>query len=239
MTVPTNAPRVTRRWLGDLVVVLIGLGVVNVAVAFWLDGWASTALLLGAAIGAVVAARWRGYTPRELALAPADAGAGFRLGGGLALVIAAGVTVVAAVPWTQGLFDDDRFDDLTFGEVLYEVLVRIPFVTALGEELLFRSVLLAVLLAATTPVRAVVVQSLAFGLWHLATTIGDLDGNETTADLSVWESALSVTGVVVVTGLAGAAFAWTRLRSRSIVAPWLVHTAFNASAFAAGAVLAA
>lgn len=239
MTVPTNAPSVTRPWLFDLVVVLVGLGVVNVAVAYWLDGWASTALLVGAALAAVIGARSRGYAPRELGLARADALAGLRLGGGLALVIVAGVTVVALVPWTHGFFEDDRFDDVSGGEALYEVLVRIPFVTALGEELLFRSVLLAVLLVATSPVRAVVAQSLAFGLWHVLTTIGDLDGNEITADLSGWESALGVVGVVVVTGLAAAGFAYLRLRSASIVAPWLVHTAFNASAFVAGVSLAA
>lgn len=238
MTVPTNAPRVTRRWLVDLAVMLAGLGLVNVAVAFWLDGWASAVLLVGSAAAAVVGARRRGYTDRELGLARGDAVAGLRLGGGVTVLIIAGVAVVASMPWTRGFFEDDRFDGLSTGEVLYEVAVRIPFVTALGEELLFRSVLLAVLLVATTAVRAVVMHSLAFGLWHVLTTIGDLDGNETTSDLSIVQQAFSVTGIVVVTGLAGAAFAWTRLRSGSVVAPWLVHTAFNASAFVAGAVLA-
>ncbi len=49
----------------------------------------------------------------------------------------------------------------------------------------------------------------------------------------VWEIAASVIGVVAVTAAAGAAFAWLQLRSGSILAPWLVHTAVNASTFLA------
>jgi membrane protease YdiL (CAAX protease family) len=222
---------------GDLFVLLGLLGAVNVAGAFWLDGWASTLLLLGAALVAVVGAHRREYSSTDLGLARADVGAGLWLGGSLAAVIVIGVTVAALLPVTRGFFEDKRFEDLSWSEVVFEAAVRIPFETALSEELLFRAVLLAVLLAMTSTVRAVVASAFVFGLWHVLTTIGNLDGSETTADLSLWQSALSVMGIVLVTGLAGVLFAVVRLRSKSLVAPWLVHTAFNTSAFVAGAVI--
>jgi membrane protease YdiL (CAAX protease family) len=222
---------------GDLFVLLGLLAAVNVAGAFWLDGWASTLLLLGAALVAVVGAQRREYSPTDLGLARADAGAGLRLGGSLAAVIVIGVTVAALFPVTRGFFEDKRFEDLSWSEVVFEAAVRIPFETALSEELLFRAVLLAVLLAMTSTASAVVASAFVFGLWHVLTTIGNLDGSETTADLTLWQSALSVTGIVLVTGLAGVLFAVVRLRSKSLVAPWLVHTAFNTSAFVAGAVI--
>ena len=34
--------------------------------------------------------------------------------------------------------------------------------------------------------------------------------------------------VVLATGVAGMFFSWLRLRSGSILAPWLTHTGFNA-----------
>ena len=94
---------------GDLFVLLGLLAAVNIAGAFWLDGWASTLLLLGAALVAVVGAQRREYSRTDLGLARADAGAGLRLGGSLAAVIAIGVTVAALFPVTRGFFEDKRF----------------------------------------------------------------------------------------------------------------------------------
>lgn len=229
----------SRRSVVDLLAVTALLAAVNLTVALWVDGWVSSALLLASAALAVGAAIARGYTAVDLGMARRDVVAGLKLGGFLAALIAVGTAVISVIPFTRGFFEDDRFADLSVGAALFEIGVRIPLVTALGEEVLFRGVLLGLLLAAMPAVRAVVVSSIAFGLWHVGTTIGDLDGNDTTADLELWQSALSVVGVVAVTGIAGAIFAFTRLRSASVLAPWLVHTAFNASAFTAGFLIGA
>ncbi|MGI9603730.1 MAG: CPBP family intramembrane glutamic endopeptidase [Acidimicrobiales bacterium] len=226
-----------RRWLVDAGAMVAFLIVVNGVVASLVDGWAEVAVLVGAAVLAVYAALRRGYSTGELGLAADDVGAGIRLGGPVALLVLAGVVVAALVPATREFFDDDRFVDIGAGEVFVEAALRIPLVTALGEELLFRSVLLAILLAGLGPWRAVLGSSLVFGLWHVLTTIGDLDGNEVSADFSAWEASLGVVVVVLVTGGAGVLFAWLRLRSNSVVAPWLVHTAFNTSAYVTGAVV--
>jgi membrane protease YdiL (CAAX protease family) len=50
--------------------------------------------------------------------------------------------------------------------------------------------------------------------------------------------AASVAGVVAITGVAGAALAALRLRSRSVLAPILAHVAINSSAFVATRILA-
>ena len=224
-------------WHVDLVAIVGLLVAVNLSTGFVLDGWAAGTVQVGAAVIAVVVARRRGYSRAALGLDPDAVPEGLRLGGIVSAVIVVGVAAAALVPFTRGFFDDDRFLGAEWIDVAIEVVVRIPVVTALGEELLFRSVLLAVLLAGMSQRRAVAISSLLFGLWHVLTTMADLDGNEVTDDLTAWETALGVAGVVVVTGVAGAAFSWLRLRSGSLVAPWLVHTVLNASTYLAGAIL--
>jgi membrane protease YdiL (CAAX protease family) len=187
-----------------------------------------------AAGGAVAIAFSRGYSADELALSPRAVGSGLRLGGIVAAIIAAAVAVLALVPFSRGFLDDDRFADIDGAEVAYQVLFRIPFITALTEELLFRSVLLGVLLAMLSVRWAVVASALVFGLWHVLTTIDDLGGNDATDSLGALEQAGSVVGVVFATGVAGLLFGWLRIRSGSVVAPWLAHIAFNASTFVAG-----
>ncbi len=227
-----------EHWLGELVALVALIAATNVLTGLLLDGWHSWLLQLGAAGLAVGAARRRGYTLESLGLDRADVVAGLRLGGLVSVAIGAGVAVLAVLP-TSGAFDDDRFVDLSAAEVVVEVCFRIPIVTALTEELLFRSVLLAVLLVALSRWWAIVASSLLFGLWHVLTTLDDLGGNDVTDELTGWGVVASTSGVVVATTAAGIGFCLLRVRSGSVVAPWLVHTAINASTFLAGVIVAA
>ena len=211
--------------------------VVNVLTATLLEGWASVAAQVVAAGGAVGIAFARGYTADELVLSPSTFGAGLRLGAIVAMIIATGVALIAIVPLTRGFLDDDRFADIEGAEVAYQVLFRIPFITALTEELLFRSVLLGVLLVLLSVRWAVIVSAFVFGLWHVLTTIGDPAGNDATESFGALEQAGSVAVVVAATALAGLLFGWFRVRSGSVIAPWLAHIAFNASTFVAGVVV--
>lgn len=222
----------------DLLVVLGGIVVLQLVTGLALDSWPEAVLHVVGAVAAVGYALWRGYSVDELGLSRAAVGAGLRLGAAVSAVIIAGVIVLSIVPFSRDFLADDRFDDLSTWEAVYQIAFRIPFITALTEELLFRAVLLAVLLAMTTTLRAVVWSSLAFGLWHVVTTLNGLDGNDATDSLDGAGAAAGVVAVVVATGVAGLVFAWSKIRSDSIVAPWLIHIAFNATTFTAGVILA-
>ena len=102
------------------------------------------------------------------------------------------------------------------------LLVRIPLGTVWAEEAAFRAALGTVAEDAFGPTVGRLLQSLTFGLSHIA------DARATGEP---------VIGTVLVTGVAGWLFALLRERSGSLVAPMLVHLAINeAGAVAALAV---
>jgi membrane protease YdiL (CAAX protease family) len=161
-------------------------------------------------------------------------GRGARHGAIALAFIAAAVLVAALLPASREVLGDDRFNGVATWEMLYEVLLRIPLVTALGEEFAFRGVLLGLLLAKYSPLRAAVVSSALFGLWHVLPGIEALETTTVTQVTAGIVGVASVAGQVLVTGLAGMAFAWLRLRSGSLVAPVLAHWGINGAAYLAG-----
>jgi uncharacterized protein len=114
--------------------------------------------------------------------------------------------------------------------------VRIPFATALAEELLFRGALLALFRRRRSEAAAVVWTSLLFGAWHVLPTIDHYRGNpvsDLVADPGRGRR-LAVLATTLSTAGAGVVFAGLRLRSRSVLAPVLAHAAINVSAYLAG-----
>ena len=161
-------------------------------------------------------------------------GRGARYGAIALAFITAAVLVAALVPASREVLGDDRFNGVAALEMLYEVLVRIPLLTALGEEFAFRGVLLGLLLVRYSPLRAAVISSALFGLWHVLPGIEALETTTVTEATAGIMGVASVAGQVLVTGLAGMVFAWLRLRSRSLVAPVLAHWGINGAAYLAG-----
>lgn len=223
----------------DLTVVVGMLIALNLANAFLLSSWPEAIIQVAVAITLVGFALRRGYSTASLGLSKASLVAGVRLGAALSAVIVLGVVVLAWVPFGRGFLEDERFTDMSGWSAWYELAVRIPIVTSLSEELLFRSVQLTVLLGMLSKAWSVVWCSLCFGAWHILTTVGDLADNATTDSLDALGQTAAVLGVVAATAVAGAVFAWARIRSSSIVAPWLIHTTLNGATFAAGLVVAA
>lgn len=221
----------------DLVAVLLLICGVNVLASAVSNDAALGALHISAATLAVGGARLRGYTADDLALSPRAVGDGIRLGAATAAIVLVGVVTVAVVPTFRQFLSDDRFAQISDGEVLYETLFRIPVITAFTEELLFRSVLLGILLTLTTTRAAIVVHAVVFGLWHVLTTFGDLSDNAVTDSFAAWGRMLAVGAAVLATGAAGGLFGWLRVRSASVVAPWIAHVSFNAGTFLAGVVV--
>ena len=197
---------------------------------------------------------WALYVPGGLLLAAILVGVAVKIGGcrwsdlgldrhelrrGLAYgaVVALSVTVVlalgAALPATRGLFQDRRAAGISTVVLLYVAFVRVPFGTVVLEETLFRGVLLGLGSRRWSQATAVNVSCLAFGLWHVLPARHVTSFNPVFADLAGGHLG-RVYGVVVAvagTAVAGLVLCWLRLRSRSLLAPALVHATVNGLGF--------
>ena len=189
----------------------------------WVNAMAGVAVL-GAAIGF-------GLRTDELGLERREVGRGLRYGFAALGLVAAVLVLAAVIPATRGALRDDRAD-VGFGEMVRTTLIVIPLGTAFLEEIVFRGVLLAVCARRMTVWRAAWASSVVFGLWHIAPTISSARTNATTDTISAVGLAALVVGMVLAMTGAGMVFSWLRIRSRSLVAPFVLHAGVNATAFA-------
>jgi membrane protease YdiL (CAAX protease family) len=191
-------------------------------------------------IGVLALVAWSaGAAAADLGLERAAVPAGVRYGAAAFGTVAVVVLLAAVVPLTQPMLHDAR-GEITGGQLLYEVTVVVVLLTALPEEFAFRGVLLGSSTTLWGPRRATVATAILFGLWHIQPTLQTMSDNRALGGASAQPGGqvALVAGAVVVTFLAGLAFAWLRLRSRSLVAPVLAHVATNGLALVAAWVLA-
>lgn len=185
---------------------------------------------------ALEAARRAGFGWTDLGLGPRAWRAGLWWGLAAMAVVAAvlvvGVLLADRVPPVAALLDDERAR-LPAERLAFVALVRIPFGTALFEEVVFRGLLLAAWLRITSTARAVWWSSAVFGVWHVAPTMVALELNG--VDPLSGAGAGAVLGAVAITTVAGIGFTWLRLRSGSLLAPILAHIATNSFALLAAA----
>lgn len=162
---------------------------------------------------------WGGLDVDRLGLSPRRVPAGLAWG---ALAFAA-VTVVVllglVLPTTRSSFHAAQ-GEISGGELLLQVLVVIPIGTVVVEELAFRGALLGLLREAMPSMRAVIVCSVLFGLWHIPGVLADSSG-------STFRTLGAVVGTFIATFVAGLVFCWLRIKSGSLVAPALAHLATN------------
>ena len=143
---------------------------------------------------------------------------GLRLGLAVAAPVAVGVAASTALSPVRAAMAER---DLPAPQARW-LLVRIPFGTVWSEEAAFRAALGTVAADAFGATAGRLLQSLAFGLSHIA------DARSTGEP---------VIGTVLVTGAAGWLFALLREGSGSLAAPMLAHLAINeAGALAAAGV---
>ena len=189
------------------------------------DAWYVPANLVVAA-ALVAGARAIGLEWGELGLDRKSLGRGALIGLAAAALVALVIGLGLIVPAIESYFEDDGVaEDSTFDR-WYVPLVRIPLGTAVFEEVLFRSVLLAVAVRLWGLRRAVASTSILFGLWHV---------------VPAWESssgsAAATVGVigatVLITTVAGVLFAVLRVWSGSVLAPVLAHWATNSLSYGA------
>jgi membrane protease YdiL (CAAX protease family) len=190
-------------------------------------------LFRGAVVfGLLVWARGRvGLSWPELGFCRDNVRSGLRWGLLAMLVIAVVVAIGVALPATRSYFESSEVRAASTAEHYIEPLVAIPFGTVLFEEFIFRGVLLGVLMRWTSTVRAVIVGSIAFGLWHIPPALSDAKGDGALAALGV------VLGTIAFTTAAGAIFSYLRLKSGSLLAPIMAHIASNSFAYV-GALIA-
>jgi len=179
-------------------------------------------------------ARTAGVSWAELGLGRDELGGGARTGVMAGACAAAAVAAGAALPATRGFFIDERAaagrGSLAAG------LARITFAAVPAEELTYRSALLGLRLEDGPRAGAVAWSSVLFGLSHVLPTLSTMDRTALGQHLAhrPLRQAAFVAGNIAVTSAAGAAFAWLRLRSGSVLAPMLAHAALNDSALVAG-----
>lgn len=180
------------------------------------------------ALGMVLIAWRNGATLEVLGLARDDVRAGLRYGLAAFLLVLVVLVLAAAIPWTRPLLSDARAE-IDGARLAHEVGVTIVLLTAIPEELAFRGVVLGSAQAMWGQGRATLVSSALFGLWHIEPTLETMSGNSAVGDASTGTTGqvLVVLGAIAVTFVAGLIFCWLRLRSRSLVAPFVAHVATN------------
>ena len=181
-----------------------------------------TNVALGAAL--VALCRRRGFSWQDVGLDRRQVRRAVVIGGATASVAVGAMVAGAALPMTRGLFDDARVPAEASGwERLYQTAIRIPVGTVAFEELAFRGVLLAALARRFSPVAAVVLDSVLFGLWHILPTLGTARAN---GIVGLGRVGL-VAGSVLLTFVGGVVFCALRLRGGHVLAPAMLHLAFN------------
>lgn len=188
-------------------------------------GW-YVPLNLMAAITLIALSRRLGLTKTDLGLS--NWPDGVKLGLAISAIAVAGLAIGAAIPATRPLFDDARLAGVGTTGFLYRTVIRIPFGTALFEEVAFRGVLFGLWRKHGSAWWAAVGSSLVFGLWHIRPTLDLLAAN--TPDMGAVMQSLAVAGAVIGTAAVGVFFCVLRLRSQSLAAPFLVHASVNSTA---------
>jgi membrane protease YdiL (CAAX protease family) len=190
--------------------------------------------LLAAAALAVLALRV-GLGRDDLGLQRSTLRAGLSCGAKIAVVAALALTVAVLIPALHPLFDDARMADIGPGLLAYRALIRIPLGTALFEEFAFRGVLFGAWRKIASPLQAAAGSSLVFGLWHVRPTIDLLEANELAT--STPSRLFTLAAAVLFTAAAGYLFCLLRIRSRSLIAPFVAHAAINSLAIIAAFVI--
>lgn len=206
-----------------LIAVLNYLAINTSGVVNWVLIFGSMAAMLGIC-------KLAGLTLADIGLGRSGLRRGLIYGGLSVLLVALALGAVFLV--RPSIFLDSRYNKSTL-DVLVTAFIFIPFHTVLIEELLFRGAIFSYMLKVSDSLRAIFGSAVFFGLWHILPSLGIAQTSTTFSTIlgrSDYARFISVAAVVLATFGAGLLLAWLRLRSKSLVAPFLMHWAINALA---------
>jgi CAAX protease family protein len=188
---------------------------------------APVAIAAGLVLALLAVGRAAGLTAADLGLARRTWARGLRQGAAVAAVVLAGAVLVLVLPALRGRVAPGGD---SWATVAVRVLLDIPFVTVVPEELAFRGVIWALLRRSAGERSATLGSSALFGLWHLLPALSGGPANATVAG-ALGEGpvavAVRVVGTVLVTALAGVVFCRLRVLAGSLLAPATLHWALN------------
>ncbi|GIF71991.1 hypothetical protein Asi02nite_15090 [Asanoa siamensis] len=176
-----------------------------------------------------------GLRPDDLGLARPTWRRGLRWGAVSFAVVLVLYLLALAFPAGRDAFLDQRAH-LSLGGALYAAFLSVPVGTVLLEEVGFRGVLWGMVCRLRGPVWATLVSSLLFGFWHVLPSLG-LGGNNRVVGALSGSTFLITLAAVLATALAGVLFAALRWRSRSLLAPFVLHWATNGLGYLLGAAI--
>jgi membrane protease YdiL (CAAX protease family) len=180
--------------------------------------------LVTSSVGAgmvVVAAIWFG--PDTVGLANVDGGLLAAWGSGTVLTMSSVGLIMLTRPELRGHLADPRMGAMSRRKATTQILIRIPIMTALIEEAVFRGVLHAALIALYPAPIALWGGAVLFGLWHIGPGLDQADA----VDRGSLARIAHVLVTVIVTTAAGAGLVWLRIETGSIWVPVAVHAALN------------
>lgn len=150
---------------------------------------------------------------------------------GCVAIVSIGMAAGVAIPRLHPLFADERVVTVTGAQVALKSLVEVPLGTVALEEVVFRSVLLALLTESYGLVWGVLGSALLFGFWHILPAYEMHDSHALTSQLGAgWRARIAtVAGTIVATGGAGVGFAMLVVWSGSILAPIGLHWTMNST----------
>lgn len=169
----------------------------------------------------IVAGAWFGLD--TIGLGVPDGGTVTAWGVGTVVVMSMVGMIMISHPQLRGQLADPRMAAMSPRQAASQILIRIPIMTALIEEAVFRGVLHTALIALYPAPIALWSGAALFGLWHIGP---GLDQAQAVARRSL-ASLAHVLVTVMVTTVVGAGLVWLRMETGSIWAPLAVHAGLN------------
>lgn len=169
----------------------------------------------------IVAGAWFGLD--TIGLGVPDGGTVTAWGVGTVVVMSMVGMIMISHPQLRGQLADPRMAAMSPRQAASQILIRIPIMTALIEEAVFRGVLHTALIALYPAPIALWSGAALFGLWHIGPGLDQAQA----VDRRSLASLAHVLVTVMVTTVVGAGLVWLRMETGSIWAPLAVHAGLN------------